>query len=163
MVLMPANQRTWCRLTAALIPVILGFSCGGSEPSTPTEPSPGASTEVPADVVNMNGTWVGTLETPAPGVQQIRMTVVQSANCVDGAWRSDSSDHRGALSGYADKDSYTGLLSFERGSCLGIVQITGNVGADTLRLTGGPVTKSVASGTCADPLPESVVLSLRRQ
>ena len=156
-------MRPGCRLAAALIAVVLASSCGGSEPSAPTQPSPRPSTEVPADIVNMNGTWVGTLETSAPGVQQITMTVVQFVNCVDGTWRSDSSDYRGALSGYAAKDSYTGLFSFEYGSCLGIVQITGNVEANTLRLTGGPVTKSVASGTCIDPLPESVVLSLRRQ
>jgi hypothetical protein len=110
----------------------------------------------------MNGTWVGTLESP-DRVQQITMTVVQFSNCVDGTWRSNSSDYRGALSGFAAKDSYTGLFSFEIGSCLGIVEVTGNVGADTLRLTGGQVTKSAGSGTCVDPLPASVVLSLRRQ
>jgi len=110
----------------------------------------------------MNGTWVGTLESP-DGVQQITMTVVQFSNCVDGTWRSASQDARGALSGFAAKDSYTGLLSFELGSCLGVVEVTGSVGADTLRLTGGPVTKSAGSGACAGPLPQSVVLSLRRQ
>jgi len=110
----------------------------------------------------MNGTWVGTLESPDRGVQQVSLTVVQFANCVDGTWKSSSSDAQGALSGFAGKDSYTGLLSFELGSCLGVVEVTGNVGADSLRLTGGQVAKSSGSGACAAPLPESVVLSETR-
>jgi hypothetical protein len=110
----------------------------------------------------MNGTWVGTLESP-DGVQQITMTVVQFVNCVDGTWRSASQDLRGAISGFAAKDSYSGLFSLERGSCLGVANLTGSVSADTFRLTGGPVTPSAGSGACPDPLPQSVVLSLRRQ
>jgi hypothetical protein len=110
----------------------------------------------------MNGTWVGTLETPA-GVQQITMTVVQFSNCVDGTWRNASQDSRGALSGFAARDSYSGLFSLEQGSCLGIADLAGSVGADTLRLTGGPMTPSAGSGACPNPLPQSIVLSLRRQ
>ena len=145
--------------------LILSGGCG-SEPlsSSPTvhlsvtNPSP-----TPPDVVNMAGTWTGTLEAQDQAVQQVTLTVVQSTNCVDGTWRSTSSDSRGAISGFAGKDSYTGLFSLERGSCIGVVTITGEVGTDALRLTGGPVTKSAASGTCADPLPASLALSLRRQ
>ena len=157
-----SHQRTWRRRAAALVLSALACSCGGSGSSAPTHPTPGPSAEVPADIVNMNGTWVGTLESP-DGVQQITMTVVQFANCVDGTWRNASQDARGALSGFAAKDSYTGLLSFELGSCLGVVEVTGNVGGDTMRLTGGPVTKSAGSGACSDPLPQLIVLSLRRQ
>jgi hypothetical protein len=158
------RTRRW-RLAAGLILSVLAGSCGGSSSSssTPHNPSPTAPTGVPADVVDMNGTWVGTLESPDRGVQQVSLTVVQFANCVDGTWKSSSSDARGALSGFAGKDSYTGLLSFELGSCLGVVEVTGNVGADSLRLTGGQVAKSSGSGACAAPLPESVVLALRRQ
>ena len=161
-----SHQRTWqWRLAAGLILSVLAGSCGGSSSSssTPHNPNPTAPTGVPADVVDMNGTWVGTLESPDRGAQPVTLTVVQFANCVDGTWRSNSSDSRGALSGFAGKDSYTGLLSFEIGACLGVVEVTGNVGADSLRLTGGPVTKSAGSGTCVDPLPQSVVLTLRRK
>lgn len=160
------QQRTWrWQLAAGLILSVLAWSCGGSSSSSTTthNPSPTAPTGVPADVVDMNGTWVGTIESPDRGAQQVTMTVVQFANCVDGTWRSNSSDARGALSGFAGKDSYTGLLSFEIGSCLGVVEVTGNVGADSLRLTGGQVAKSAGSGACADPLPPSVVVALRRQ
>ena len=158
-----SHHRTWrCRLAAGFVLAALACSCGGSESSAPTHPTPGPSPAVPADVVDMNGMWVGTLESDR-GVQQVTMTVVQFSNCVDGTWRSNAADSRGALSGFAAKDSYTGLLSFELGSCLGFAEVTGNVGADSLRLTGGPVTKSAGSGACVDPLPQSVVLSLRRQ
>ncbi len=62
-----------------IVLVLMAFisGCGGSEPSAPTHPTPGPGVEVPADVVNMNGTWAGTLESPEQGVQQITLTVVQ--------------------------------------------------------------------------------------
>jgi hypothetical protein len=123
-------------------------------------PTPGPGTAIPAGIVDMNGTWVGTLEFPDRGAQQVTMTVSQFSNCVDGTWRSSGSDSRGALSGFAGKDSYTGLFTFDA-PCMGVVQITGSVSGDALRLTGGPV-KPVGSGACVDPLPESIVLALRR-
>ena len=108
----------------------------------------------------MAGTWGGTFESPNVGVQQITLTVVQSANCVDGTWRSGSQDSRGAISGFAAKDSFTGQLSFERGQCSAVADITGTVGSDTIQLSAGTVKPF---GSCADPLPQSIVLSLRRQ
>lgn len=111
----------------------------------------------------MNGTWVGTIESPNLGVQQITLTVVQFSNCVDGTWRSTSQDLRGAISGFAAKDSFSGLVSFEQGSCLGVVEASGQAGADAFLLTGGAVKPSVASGACPNPLPQSITLSLRRQ
>jgi hypothetical protein len=115
---------------------------------------------VPADVVNMAGTWVGTIETPDAGVQPVTVTVVQFANCVDGTWRSGSGDSRGAISGFAAKDSFSGQVSIERGSCTGVADITGAVGADTIQWTTGTVKPFVS---CFDPLPQTIVLSLRRQ
>lgn len=154
-------QPTWRRRGAAGLALLaLMSACGGSEPSISTVPTPGPSTAVPADIVDMNGTWVGTLEFPDRGAQQVTMTVSQFSNCVDGTWRSSGSGSRGALSGFAGKDSYTGLFTFDA-PCMGVVQITGSVSGDALRLTGGPV-KPVGSGACVDPLPESIVLALRR-
>lgn len=122
----------------------------------PTAPAP-----IPADVVDISGVWVGTLESEL-GVQQITLTVVQFSNCVDGTWRSNSTDWRGAISGFAAKDSYAGLVSLERGSCLGVVDVTGPVVDGTLKW-GGPVRPSAGSGVCVDPLPQSITLALRRQ
>ncbi len=110
----------------------------------------------------MNGTWVGTFESNL-GVQQITLTVVQFSNCVDGTWRNAPQDLRGAISGFAAKDSFSGLFSFEQGSCLGVVNVSGQVGTDSFRLTGGAVTPSAGSGACANPLPQSTILTLRRQ
>jgi hypothetical protein len=109
--------------------------------------------------VNIAGNWVGTLESSNLPAQSISMTVVQLANCVDGAWISSGQSSRGAISGFALKDSFTGQLSFERGQCSAIGNVTGEVGSDTLRWTGAitPI------GTCAEPLPQSIVVTMRRQ
>lgn len=161
-----SRLRAWrYRCVAALLLSTLACSSGGgsSEPSSPTHLNPTAPTGVPADIVNMNGIWVGTFESTNRGVQQITLTVVQSSNCVDGGWQSAAQDIRGAISGYATKDSFSGLVSFEQGSCAGIVEVSGQVGADAMQLTGGAFRPSVASGACPNPLPQSATFSLRRQ
>jgi hypothetical protein len=148
---------------AGFLLCVLVSSCGGSSDSSSSTPSnPSAPTGVPADIANMNGTWVGTFESNL-GVQQITLTVVQFSNCVDGTWRNAPQDLRGAISGFAAKDSFSGLFSFEQGSCLGVVNVSGQVGADWIQLTGGAVTPSAGSGACPNPLPQSTTLSLRRQ
>src|SRR5262245_46649246 len=159
-----SSTRTWrYRYVVGLLLSVFVCSCGGSSDSSPSTPSsPSASAAVPADIANMNGTWVGTFESNL-GVQQITLTVVQFSNCVDGTWRNAPQDLRGAISGFAAKDSFSGLFSFEQGSCLGVVNVSGQVGADSFLLTGGAVTPSAGSGACPNPLPQSTTLSLRRQ
>jgi hypothetical protein len=147
----------------AVVLVLMAFmsGCGGSSsPSAPSSPAPSGPAPVPVDVVNMAGTWVGTFESPNLGAQQITLTVVQSANCVDGTWRSAAQDSRGAISGFAAKDSFTGQVSFERGQCSAVAEIAGTVASDTIQWTAETVRPF---GSCADPLPQSIVLSLRRQ
>lgn len=150
------------RLVVSLFALAFTCSCGGSSNSTPhtSTPGPTSPSDVPADVVNIAGTWAGTLESANLGVQPITVTIVQNGNCVDGTWRSNSQDSRGAISGFAGKNSFTGQLSFERGRCAGVADVTGEVGSDTLRWTATGVSPI---GTCADPLPQTVVVSLRRQ
>jgi hypothetical protein len=153
------------RYSAAIVLVLsaLANGCGGSGDGSPTSPNPvPTGPGVPADVADINGTWVGTLESNL-GIQQITLTVVQFANCVDGTYRSTSSNLRGAISGFAAKDSYAGLVSLEQGACMGVVNVTGPVEGGTLTWTGGAVTPSAGSGACSDPLPQSITLSLRRQ
>jgi hypothetical protein len=110
--------------------------------------------------VNIAGNWVGTLESSNLPAQSISATVVQIANCVDGTWISSGQNSRGAISGFAGKDSFTGQLSFERGQCSAIGNVTGEVGPDTLRWTG---TDLKPVGPCADPLPQSIVVTMRRR
>jgi hypothetical protein len=156
------SPRRW-RSSFVVVLVLLAFisGCGGSSsPSAPSSPAPTGPAPVPADVVNMAGTWVGTIETPDAGVQSVTLTVAQFANCVDGTWRSGSGDSRGAISGFAGKDSFTGQVSFERGPCSAVADIGGTVGPDTIQWTAATVRPF---GSCADPLPQSIVLSLRRQ
>jgi hypothetical protein len=133
--------------------------CGGSEAAPPSHPGPTAPTPVPTEPsINIAGNWVGTLDSSL-GSQTITMTVVQLANCVDGTWISSGQSSRGAISGFAGKDSFTGQLSFESGQCSAIGDITGEVGAETLRWTG----RVTSLGPCAQPLPQSIVVTMRRQ
>jgi len=79
---------------------------------------------------------------------------------VDGAWKTDPAEWTGAISGYADATSYSGQMTIEitdRG-CTGVANVSGLVGADTLRWTGSGFT-----GSCAGGLPQNLTISLRRQ
>ena len=91
------------------------------------------------------------------------MLAFQSSTCVDGAWRTDSGEWDGAVSGFADVGSFSGSVSFERpadgpGKCSGIATFSGDVGADTIKWTTTGFT-----GTCAGGLPQSVTITLHRQ
>ena len=116
--------------------------------------------------VNLAGNWVGTFESANHGTQSITMLVVQFDNCVDGSWRSTSGDWSGAISGFAGRDFYTGQISLERpasspdGACQAIGNVTGEAGSTTLRWTGTGLT---ASRPCAGELPQSIVITMRRQ
>ena len=143
-----------------LIAMTAGCS-GGSTEAPPTHSGPTAPPPGPVEPsVNIAGNWVGTLESSNLPTQSISMTVVQLANCVDGTWTSSGQNSRGAISGFAGQDSFTGQLSFERGQCSAIGTVTGEVGSDTLRWTG---TDLKPFGPCADPLPQSIVVTMRRQ
>ena len=150
-------------LLACLVATVVTAGCSGggaSEDPPPTHAGPTAPPPGPVEPsVNIAGNWSGTLETNL-GSQAISMTVVQLANCVDGTWSSSAQSSRGAISGFAGKDSFTGQLSFERGQCSAIATVTGEVGADTLRWTSSEM-KPI--GPCSDPLPQSIVVSMRRQ
>jgi hypothetical protein len=135
--------------------------CSGSTTSvspTPSSPTPPPSGPV-EPAVNIAGNWAGTLETDL-GTQAISMIVVQLADCVDGTWISSGQDSRGAISGFAGRASFTGQLSLERGRCSAIGNVTGEVGSETLRWTG---TDMRPIGPCADPIPQSIVVTMRRQ
>jgi hypothetical protein len=153
------------RHTLLLCVVLSAIACGGGESKSASTSTPTTPTDVPIEPsVNIAGTWVGTLESSNLGAQPISMVVVQAGSCVDGTWSNSSQDWRGAISGLAGRDSYTGQFSFERpsanGRCSAVGTITGEVGSDTLRWTGTGVT---AVGACADALPQSIVVTMRRQ
>ena len=161
------------RLLICALLAVAASSCGGSESSsppvshTPTSPTPAAPTPAPgAAIVNLAGNWVGTFESANQGTQSISMLVVQFDNCVDGSWRSTSGDWSGAISGFAGKDFYTGQISLERpasspdGACQAIGNVQGEVGSSTLRWTGTGLT---ATRPCAGELPQSIVITMRRQ
>jgi len=91
------------------------------------------------------------------------VTVVQTGNCVDGAWISSTSDWHGAISGLATADAFSGFLSFERsasggGQCDATAAISGPAG-QTLRFTADNLG---AVGACDGDLPKGVVVSLHR-
>jgi hypothetical protein len=112
----------------------------------------------------MSGTWAGTFESANFSTRTITLTVVQTGNCVDGAWITSTSDWHGAISGVATADSFSGFLSFERsanagGECSATAAVSGPAGQPTLRFTVeslGPV------GTCAGDLPKGILVTLHR-
>jgi hypothetical protein len=114
--------------------------------------------------VNIAGNWSGTLESENFPRRTITMMVVQGGSCVDGAWTAAGSDWKGAISGYAGSDSYSGQISVEAVTdtgerCSGVGNASGEVGADTLRWTSPGFS---AVGQCSGTLPKSVVITLHR-
>lgn len=92
------------------------------------------------------------------------MTVVQSLNCVDGAWQSDSPAWTGAISGYAGPDSFAGQISLEfvtdNGTHCNIVgPVSGSVDQDRILWT----STGFVAGACPSVVPKSLVVSLQRK
>ncbi len=137
--------------------VILFDACSSSTLTIGPTPTP-----VPS--VNIAGSWSGTLESSNLAARSVSLTVVQAGNCVDGAWLSADANWRGAISGFASADAYSGQISIERtdgsGRCAGVGTVSGPVDGNTLRWTGSGFT---AVGTCEGELPTSIILSLQRQ
>jgi hypothetical protein len=141
----------------ALVLAGVGAACGSStsSPSGPTGPG--------GPFADLSGTWTGTFESANLTARAITLTVVQTGNCVDGAWISSASDWHGAISGLATADSFSGFLSLERsasggGQCNATAAVTGPAGS-TLRFTADSMT---AVGACSGDLPKAVVITLHR-
>lgn len=146
---------------AVQLAVSLLLTAGCSTSSTSITPST-ANTNVNA--INMAGSWSGTLESANLPTQNITAIIVQGGTCVDGAWASSTSDWNGAISGYAGEASYSGQFSFDRADgnsrCTASGTVSGSVTADTITWTGTGLT---AVSPCRDPLPQSIVITLRRR
>jgi hypothetical protein len=146
-----------------LFVLLLPLACGSSSPTAPTPP-PGPVTPLPP-VVSIEGTWTGTVESANFAPRAVTLVIVQAYSCVDGDWRDATADWKGAISGLASADSFSGQVSFERsaaggGKCIASGPISGTVEGDTFHWTAGTLT---AAGTCNGELPQDVVLSARRQ
>jgi hypothetical protein len=113
----------------------------------------------------MAGTWSGTFQTSNLATRTITMTIVQSASCVDGAWKDSAGQWSGAISGLATADSFSGQLSFERtadggGKCAAVGFAEGPVGDDGIGLK---VASFSPSGSCDGDLPLGTTIKLQRQ
>ena len=155
---------TWprWRLACGVVVAIAGLSCQGSSDTPPAE-TPTSPTAPIGPVADVAGNWVGTLESANGAPLTLSMVVVQFADCVDGSWRSTDGDWSGAISGFARQDAFSGQITFERrsnGGCLASGNIGGDVGSDTFRWISVGAT---ALGPCAGTLPQSIVLTMRRQ
>jgi hypothetical protein len=137
---------------------LLGTACGSSTPSSgPGPTAPGGP------FADLSGTWTGTFESVNFSTRNITLTVVQSGNCVDGAWINSGSDWHGAISGVATADSFSGFLSFERsasggGQCDATGAVSGPAGS-TMRFT---VDSLTPVGNCSGDLPKGVIVTLHR-
>lgn len=155
------SRRAGAVPVAAFVGALLGSACNSSSSFSSTTQSPSS---LPVNSVNIAGTWSGTLESSNLPTQTISLIVVQTGNCVDGAWQSADSSWRGAISGIATADAYTGQISLERlddgGTCSAVATVSGPVDGQTLRWSG---TSFTMSRSCDRALPVGFTLSLRRQ
>jgi hypothetical protein len=114
-------------------------------------------------VINMAGTWSGTLQLPGAAVRNVSMLIVQTVDCVDGAFHTDANEWIGAISGYATRTAFSGVMSLQKaddgqGKCTGNGATEASLTGDTLSFTAGNFT-----GDCPGGLPASLTLTLRRQ
>jgi hypothetical protein len=112
----------------------------------------------------MSGTWTGTFESLNFPPRTITLTVVQSLNCVDGAWTSSTGDWKGAISGYATADAFGGVLSLERsasggGQCSATSTVSGPASQSAIRMT---ATSFTPFSSCTGDLPTGIVVTLHR-
>jgi hypothetical protein len=140
------------RLAIVLL-AALASACGSSASSSPT-----------SLYADFSGSWTGTFESANFPSRTITVSVVQTTNCVDGAWITSTSDWHGAISGFATVDSLAGNISYERsasggGQCDATAPMTVSVGPGTLHLTASAFTPV---GTCTGDLPRQVVVNLHR-
>ena len=150
-----AVMLTWLMLLAM-------HACGGSTTAVPDTPAPGPApttpSPAPAALANVAGNWSGTLEAPGFATRNLTMVVFQGGNCVDGAWRTTSTEWSGSVSGFAGAGSFSGELTLQGpGGCGGVGTFSGEVTASTIRWT-----SSGFSGGCPGGLPQNATLSLRR-
>jgi hypothetical protein len=147
-------SRTLLLCTALL--ACLSAACGSSA-AAPSPTGPGGP------FADLSGKWTGTFESTNFSTRTITLTVVQTGNCVDGAWISSTSDWHGAISGLATADAFSGFMSFERpagggGQCDATAAVSGAAG-QTLRLTADSLS---AVGACDGDLPKGIVVTLHR-
>jgi hypothetical protein len=140
----------------------LSGACGSST-AAPSPSAPSAPSTPAGPFADLSGTWTGTFESANFQTRTITLTIVQSGNCVDGAWISSTSDWHGAISGLATADSFSGFLSFERsasagGKCDATAPVSGAAG-QALQLTADGLNPV---GTCNGDLPKGIVVSVHR-
>ena len=148
-----------------LLLFLLSLGCGAA-PTTPTPPPPPPPPLTPPEPsINMAGTWTGTLESSNFPPQAVTLVVTQADNCVDGIWTTASGDWKGAISGFATIDSFSGQFSLERtadggGRCQAAGNIGGGVTGEAFKWKAGSLN---AAGTCNGGLPQDLLLSVRKQ
>ena len=115
------------------------------------------------DIANLAGNWSGTIESPEFATRAISAQFVQSLDCVDGAWKTTTTEWSGAFSGFAmAKDRFTGFVSFEgaltgSGLCPGVTRVTGSASASAITWT------AVNDLACEGGKSQTVTFVLRKQ
>lgn len=92
------------------------------------------------------------------------MLIVQTVDCVDGAWHTDPGEYTGAISGFSSAASFAGSLSLQRpadgqGKCTGSGDTEATLNGTTLTFSVPALRADCAAGG----LPPSLTLTLRRQ
>jgi hypothetical protein len=148
---------------AILVAVCAAGGCGATPQSMDTTTTPSPTTPT-GPIADLSGMWSGTFQSANFSTQPITLTVVQTTNCVDGAWVSSSGDWKGAISGFATADAFSGFISLERsanggGACAATASVSGPASQNTLQMT---ATAFTAVGSCTGDLPTNGVVNLHR-
>jgi hypothetical protein len=152
--------------TSLAILAMCAGGCGGgtSSPPAPSPTPPAAPAPGPSGPLNLAGTWTGTLQGPGLPARTVTMLIVQSTDCVDGAWHTEQSEFTGAISGFSNPKSFAGTLSLQRpadglGKCTGLGDTEATLNGTTLTF----MVPALRVECDAGGVPPSLTLTLRRQ
>jgi hypothetical protein len=133
--------------------LVIAAGCGGSSPTAPS-------------VVNLAGTWSGTMQyTQSPSgpaaqfVQGVSMSLSQSGNTINGTWTTTSGTARnGTVGGTVTSNSFSGSFTYGDLSvistpCTGTLAVSGSASSSNLMWTSPTVVEN-----CTDP-PVSITIA----
>ena len=153
-----AIDHAYTRWIPAALLALLGLaSCSGGRGASPA-PSP--------SVVNVSGTWAGTVTYTAgtaTGQENFQMTLVQAAGTATVTGTYQAERFNGGIRGQTTANAFSGTFDFtstvQGDACVGTFDASGPAGNDTMTLT-SPIVN--APPPCAN-VPANLTITVRRQ
>jgi len=145
------------RVALAVCLVVSVAACGGNS-TAPSAVSGGT-------VIDIAGTWNGTIASSNNTTAQLKMVLTQSGPDVTGTWLSTSVSWAGQISGTVHAASFDGQFKFSGTAsdgtvCTGTANVAGPVSGSTMTWTSS---NGVVGGACPAPLPVGLQIVVQRQ